>query len=190
MASEAAALLRCSPWTPRNPYELWQVKSGRREVPVTPAMARGSALEATARALYETERRDLMVPYVGEGEDEYAASLDGLSWDGARILEVKCPWKGSASDLWARARRGYVPLHYQAQVQMALMVTQADACDFAVYAWDAHRLTIIEVRHDLTMQARIRAAWDRFWPEYAAGRAPGEDYIWLLKASVEGGIRL
>jgi putative phage-type endonuclease len=186
MASEAAALLRVSPWTPRTPYELWEVKFGRREVRVTPAMARGVELEATARALYEVTRSDLMVPYVVEGEGDYATSLDGLSFDGDRILEIKCPWKGTASDLWARAARGQIPPHYQAQVQMELFVTGADACDFAVYAGDAHRLTIIEVRHDLGMQARIRAAWDAFWPDYLAGRAPGEDYVERLKASLPG----
>jgi putative phage-type endonuclease len=184
MASESSALLRVSPWPPRTPFELWEVKSGRREVPVTPAMARGVELEATARALYEISRSDLMVPYVVKGEGYYAASLDGLSWDGARILEIKCPWKGTASDLWARATRGQVPPHYAAQIQHQLMTSQADACDFAVYAADTHRLTIIEVRHDPAMQARIRAAWDAFWPNYLAGRAPGEDYLGLLKRSI------
>lgn len=184
MASESAALLRLSPWYPRNALELFEVKSGRAEVRVTPAMARGVELEATARALYERERSELMVPWVVEGEDEYAASLDGLSWDGDRILEIKCPWKGSASDLWARAARGQVPKHYSVQVQHQLMVTGAESCDFAVYAADTHQLTIIEVRHDLSMQARIRAAWDAFWPDYVAGRAPGEDYLGLLKRSI------
>jgi putative phage-type endonuclease len=183
-ASESAALLRVSPWFPRTPFELWEVKSGRREVRVTPAMARGVELEASARALYEITRSDLMVPYVVEGEGDYAASLDGLSFDGARILEIKCPFKGTASDLWARAARGQVPVHYQCQVQSQLMVTGAEYCDFAVYAGDAHRLTIIEVRHDLAMQARIRAAWDAFWPDYVAGRAPGGDYLDRLKCSI------
>lgn len=187
MASEAAALMGCAPWFPRTAYELFEVKSGRREVRVTPAMARGVELEARARALYEVERGDLMVPYVVEGEEDCAASLDGLSWDGDRLLEVKCPWKGSASDLWARAARGQVPAHYQCQMQMELMASGAELADFAVYAWDTHALTIIEVRHDLAMQARIRAAWDAFWPDYAAGRAPGEDYIRLLKRSITSG---
>jgi putative phage-type endonuclease len=184
MASESAALLRCSPWYPRNAFELCEVKSGRREVPVTPAMARGSALEAIARALYEIERKDLMVPYVLEGEDQYAASLDGLSFDGTRILEIKCPWKGSASDLWARAARGQVPPHYQCQVQGELMASGADRADYAVYAWDTHSLKVIEIKPDVGMQARIRAAWDAFWPDYVAGRAPGEDYLHRLEASL------
>lgn len=68
MASESAALLRLSPWFPRTPYELWEVKSGARQVQITPAMARGVALEATARALYQVERADLMVPYLAETE--------------------------------------------------------------------------------------------------------------------------
>lgn len=184
MASESAALLMVSPWYPRNAWELFEVKTGRRDVPVTPAMARGSELEATARALYEITRSDLMVPYVVEGEGNYAASLDGLSWDGARILEIKCPFKGTASDLWARAARGQVPPHYQCQVQHQIMVTRAERCDFAVYAADTHSLTIIEIKPDVGMQARIRTAWDAFWPDYVAGRAPGEDYLSLLKRSI------
>ena len=184
MASESAALLSCAPWYPRTPYELFQVKSGLGKVRVTPAMTGGIVGEPIARALYEIERSELMVPYVVDGEGGYAASLDGLSWDGARILEIKCPFKGSASDLWARAARGQVPPHYQCQVQHQLMVSGAELCNFAVYASDVHRLTIIEVRHDPAMQARIRAAWDTFWPCYAAGRAPGEDYVSLLKRSI------
>lgn len=184
MASESAALLRVSPWFPRNPVELFEVKSGLRKVGVTPAMARGSELEATARALYEITRSDLMVPYVVDGEGDYAASLDGLSFDGDRILEIKCPWKGSASDLWACAARGQVPPHYQAQVQSQLIASGAEYADFAVYAADTHCLKIIEIRHDPAMQARIRAAWDAFWPDYVAGRAPGEDYENLLRRSI------
>lgn len=184
MASESCSLLRCSPWYPRTPYDLWQVKSGRGEVRVTPAMARGVELEATARALYEVERRDLMVPYVIDGEGGYAASLDGLSFDGDRVLEVKIPWKGTASRLWAEASAGRVPKHYQVQVQHQIMASGAEWVDFSVYAADAHRLAIVEVRPDLGMQARIRTAWDAFWPDYVAGRAPGEDLIGLLRRSI------
>lgn len=186
MASESAALLRVSPWYPSNAWELWEVKSGRAEVRVTPAMARGVELEATARALYEIQQRELMVPYTVDGDGGYAASLDGLSFDGDRILEIKCPWKGSASDLWARAARGQVPPHYQVQVQHQLMASAAALADYGVYAWDTHSLTIIEIKPDVGMQARIRAAWDAFWPDYIADRAPGEDYMGLLKASLKG----
>ena len=185
MASESAALLSCAPWYPRTPYDLFEVKSGRRQVRVTPAMTGGIVGEPIARALYEIERSDLMMPCVADGEGGYAASLDGLSWDEARILEIKVPVRGTGSDLWARAARGQVPPHYQVQVQHQLMASQADLCDFAVYASDTHRLTIIEVRHDTALQARIRAAWDAFWPDYAAGRAPGEeDYLEALKRSI------
>ncbi len=48
------------------------------------------------------------------------------------------------------------------------MASEAEVCDYAVYAGDVHRITIIEVRHDQAMQARIRAAWDSFWPDYLA----------------------
>jgi putative phage-type endonuclease len=188
-ASESAALLGVALYPPRTPYELWEAKSGI-ETPVNyyleRARKRARPLEPVARALYETERSDLMVPWVIDGEDGYAASLDGLSWDGARILEVKCPFFGTRSKLWKQATAGQVPKYGQVQVQHQLMaMSGAELADFAVYAWDAHRLTIIEVRHDLAMQARIRAAWDAFWPDYAAGRAPGEDYLGLLKRSID-----
>ena len=184
MASESAALLQCSPFFPRTPYELWEVKSGQRKIGITPAMARGTELEATARALYEIERSNLMMPSIVDGEGGYAASLDGLSFDGDRLLEVKCPFKGTASKLWAEAIAGRIPKYYQVQVQHQRMASEAKCSDFAVYAWDTHQLTIIEVRHDTAIQARIRAAWDRFWPDYEAGRAPGEDYLSLLKRSI------
>jgi putative phage-type endonuclease len=184
MASESAALLRLAPWFPRTPYELFEVKSGRRKVRVTPAMTGGLVGEPVARALYEIERSDLMVPYTVEADGGYAASLDGLSFDGERILEIKCPVKGTGSDLWARATRGQVPPHYAVQIQHQLFASGAEYADFAVYAGDTHCLKIIEVRHDPALQARIRAAWDAFWLDYAAGRAPGEDYVGLLKRSI------
>jgi putative phage-type endonuclease len=188
-ASESPALLGVALYPPRTPHELFEAKTGI-EMPVNyyleRARKRARVLEPIARALYEIERSDLMVPWVVDGEGGYAASLDGLSLDGARILEVKCPFSGTRSKLWKQATAGLVPKHGQVQVQSQLMVTEAELCDFAVYAWDVHALTIIEVRHDLGMQARIRAAWDAFWPDYLAGRAPGEDYVGLLERSIGG----
>jgi hypothetical protein len=67
------------------------------------------------------------------------------------------------------------------------MASGAEYCDFALYAADAHRLAIIEVRHGLEMQARIHTAWDALWPDYLAGRAPRcnrEDFISLLQRSI------
>jgi hypothetical protein len=71
---------------------------------------------------------------------------------------VKCPWKGSASDLWARAVRGQVPAHYQCQVQMELMASGAEHCDFAVYAPDVHKLMIIRARFAPLAGARARGS--------------------------------
>jgi putative phage-type endonuclease len=186
-ASESAALLRVALYPPKTPHALWEAKTGV-ETPVNyyleRARTRGRALEPVARALYESERSELMVPWVVDGDGGYGASLDGLSFHGGRILEVKCPFFGTGSKLWKQATAGKVPKHAAVQVQHQLMASGAELADFAVYAWDVHALTIIEVRHDLAMQARIRAAWDAFWPDYAAGRAPGEDYVSLLKRSI------
>lgn len=52
-ASESAALLGLSPWM--TPYQLWRVKTGRFEPPVTQAMQRGTELEPLARQAYEAQ---------------------------------------------------------------------------------------------------------------------------------------
>lgn len=169
MASESPALLGLSPWFPRTPFQLFEVKSGLRVIEQNEAMRQGLAHEPRAREIYERERGDLMVPHVVEGAGGYAASLDGISLDGSRILEVKCPRQGSGSGLWLDR---VVPDHYTAQVQHQLMVTGAEVCDFAIYAPDLDRLAVIEIAPDPDMQARIRGAWDQFWPLYSGRTAP------------------
>ena len=58
-------------------------------------------------------------------EGDYSASLDGITLDGALILEVKCPVKGQASELWKQVAAGELPDHYYWQVQHQLMVSDA-----------------------------------------------------------------
>src|SRR5690606_41253660 len=80
-AAELAALMDCSPWFPRTPYELWLLKSGRVEPGVTPAMRRGLALEPAARAFIEGRLGEVFEPQV-IARGRISASLDGLSFDG------------------------------------------------------------------------------------------------------------
>ena len=57
-ASETPVVMGISPW--QTPYQLWLLRTGRAEQKVTPAMRRGSELEAAARAaarVREAERR-------------------------------------------------------------------------------------------------------------------------------------
>ena len=54
-ASETAIVMGESPW--QTPYQLWELRTGRRQPEVNAAMARGTALEPQARAAYEVAHR-------------------------------------------------------------------------------------------------------------------------------------
>lgn len=181
MASESPALLGLSPWSPRTPLQLFEVKSGLTVIEQTPAMLHGIVHESRAREQYEWDHDCLMPACVVEdGDGEYGASLDGRREDGRRILEVKCPVQGSRSDLWAEAFIKRVPTHYEAQVQHQIMLSGAEACDFLVYAADIDSYQLVSIEPDPATQLAIRFAWDAFWPFYSS-RTPPEpiegDYI-------------
>ncbi|MBK7955350.1 MAG: hypothetical protein IPK02_16175 [Candidatus Accumulibacter sp.] len=45
------------------------------------------------------------------------ASLDGLTFNGELIVEIKCPVKGRTSTLWKAVAGGEVPPHYDWQIR-------------------------------------------------------------------------
>ena len=96
---------------------LWSIKTGRmQEEPPGPAARRGRELERLARQAYEQELGIQMEPLclVHDELEWMRASLDGLSFDGSTVLEIKCPM--NVRDQSA-ARAGSVPPHYYAQLQ-------------------------------------------------------------------------
>ena len=76
-ASETAIVMGESPW--QTPYQLWELRTGRRQPEVNAAMARGTALEPQARAAYEVLTGHVMQPLV---------MVDGTATDGARPLDA------------------------------------------------------------------------------------------------------
>ena len=68
-------------------------------------MLTGTELEPPARAAYEAPTGLVMQPLVLVDGD-YSASLDGITLDGERILEIKCPYNGQASSLWQAVEAG------------------------------------------------------------------------------------
>jgi len=173
MASESAALLGLSPWNPKTPLQLYEVKTNSKVVPQTPAMLHGIVNEGRAREHYEWDH-DCVMPacVVEDAEGEYGASLDGRREDGRRILEIKSPVAGSRSDLWAEAFIKRVPTHYEAQVQHQIMVSGAEVCDFLVYAADIDSCRLVSIEPDPATQLAIRFAWDQFWPCYESRTPP------------------
>ena len=62
-------------------------------------MRHGTDTEPAARAAYESQTGNVMQPQVLEHKG-YSASLDGITFDHDLIVEIKCPVRGSWSDLW------------------------------------------------------------------------------------------
>jgi predicted phage-related endonuclease len=130
-------------------------------------MQRGTDLEPAARAAYEDRTGLVMQPLVLE-DGMYSASLDGMTLDGDLVLEVKCPVRGTRSDLWQDVAAGKVPEHYAIQVQHQLMVSAAATAHLWVF--DGSSGILHEIVRDDGLMAGIRAAWDGF-QQYLDGDA-------------------
>jgi putative phage-type endonuclease len=156
-ASETPAVLGVSPWL--TPYQLWLQRTSRAEPRINPAMRRGSELEPLARQAYEQLTGLVMEPLVLVDE-EYSASLDGITLAGDLVLEIKCPVKGKQSELWQEVQSGQLPEHYVLQVQHQLMVAGAELAH--VYVFSGTDGVLLEQRPDPGLWSSIRAGWDRF----------------------------
>ena len=156
-ASETAAVLGASPWT--TPYQLWLLKTGRAQTKVTAAMQHGTDVEPVARAAYEAQTGHVMQPLVVQ-DGPYSASLDGITLDERLILEIKCPVRGTRSDLWQDAAGGQLPEHYRLQVQHQLMVSGAITAHLWVF--DGSKGLLCPIDRDEQVISRIREGWDLF----------------------------
>lgn len=157
-ASESPVVMGLSPWM--TPFQLWQLKTGRTQpMEATAPMKHGTELEPVARAAYEAETGFVMQPLVMTS-GEYSASLDGITLRGDLIVEIKCPYKGQASDLWQCVEVGEIPEMYVVQIQTQLMVSGAIRAHLWVY--DGTVGLLVNVERDEVCQQRIKNAWDEF----------------------------
>jgi hypothetical protein len=67
---------------------------------------------------------------IDKKEPLFSASLDGISFDGKAITEIKCPMRREVFEL---AKDGIIEPYYEVQVQWQLMVSKAKKCSFFVY---------------------------------------------------------
>lgn len=162
-ASELPALMGCSPWMPRDARELWELKKGLRENPSNASMRHGSDNEAKARAWLEVHSGIVLEPQVVEA-DRLIASLDGQSFDGAVIAELKAPLSGRESQAWAHVAAHDRPSdHYWWQCQQQLLVSGAEVCIFAVYDAGSDDGILCRVYPDHDAFRRIGEAWSEFF---------------------------
>lgn len=156
-ASETAAVLGLSPWL--TPYQLWLLKTGRKQQAVTSAMQHGTDLEPAARTAYEVQTGHVMQPLVLQ-DGPYSASLDGMTLEGDLIVEIKCPVRGTRSDLWQDVAAGQVPEHYLVQVQHQLMVSGATLGH--VWVFDGAQGLLCPIERNEEAMLRIRQGWEQF----------------------------
>jgi putative phage-type endonuclease len=132
-ASEAAAVLGISPWFPKTPRQLAEVKLGLKTVHMNAAMSRGVQFEDAARKnACDTLGIDFEPGVFVRGD--FSASLDGISPDGKTLLEIKIPAKGQQSDLWKHVQSGEgVPAYYMAQLAHQMHCCDAEKAVFWVY---------------------------------------------------------
>ena len=140
-----------------------------QEQPVGVAARRGHALERFARQAYERQTGIQMEPLclVHHQFEWMRASLDGLSFDGLTVLEIKCPL--SLSD-HAAAQQGRIPSQYHAQLQHQLEVSRAELAHY--WSFSGSSGILIEVRPNREYTKRLLEAEAEFWQLVKENRWP------------------
>jgi putative phage-type endonuclease len=167
-ASDAPVIMGETPF--KTPKILWSLKTGRiEEEPAGSAARRGRELERFARRAYERQTGIQMEPLcmVHEGLEWMRASLDGLSFDGSTLLEIKCPI--SLRDR-ASAQEGRIPSQYHAQLQHQLEVTRAERAHY--WSFNGSDGILIEIRPDREYAKRLVEAEAAFWQLVKEDRWP------------------
>jgi putative phage-type endonuclease len=152
----------------KTPRVLWSIKTGRSaEGGDSPAARRGRALEQRARNAYEAQMEVQMEPtcLVHDQLDWMRASLDGFSFDGSIVLEIKCPM--SERDQVA-VREGRIPTHYYAQIQHQLEVSRAQEAHY--WSFDGTSGILVRAQPDREYIARLIEAEAAFWQRVVDNR--------------------
>jgi putative phage-type endonuclease len=156
-ASDAPIVLGISPW--KTPFQLWEEKVMGKEQTTSHAMARGHALEDQARECFEKLTGISIMPKVVVHPERtwQMASLDGITFDGTTIVEIKCPNK----ETHALAEKGIIPDHYMAQVQHQLSVTGAEKAFY--FSYNGERGSLVEVFADDKFIAKMIEKEEAFY---------------------------
>jgi putative phage-type endonuclease len=173
--SDAPVIMGVSPWT--TIHKLWELKMGLREPsPDNPAMARGRMMESEALDAWMGFTGETAIPMCVQHETLgfVGASLDGATFDGALLLEIKCPGE---KDHAAACETGQVPVKYWPQNQHQLAcVPEAELLHYWSYRPRYHEpKKLIEVRRDQAYIDDMLEKEDRFWEAVKAGRPPAGD---------------
>ncbi len=190
-ASDSPIILGVSPYPNRTALALWKEKTGRCEPPhINQAMQRGHDLEPMIRDRYEQQIDDSFLPsVVTHPEHDYLiASLDGLNFNGDKLLEIKCCNK----EVFNQAKNGVVVPHYYTQIQHQLScVPQATECHYVCYHSGDMASVIVYPDHD--HQQRLLEAAKEFYQCMVDDVPPAHsehDYVEIQNEEAEANLHL
>ncbi len=167
-SSEAATIMGCNRW--QTPYDLWLIKTGRAQSPVTNnAMRLGQVLEPTLLQLAGERLGTRIVrpstTFVGH-RPHFRANIDGMVGEakrGSDIVEIKTT---GVADEWGTEGTDQVPMAVRVQVsyQMACSSSHLAHVGCLVGSWGLHfKLYRVEFDSGFTeyLLDRIDAWWGR-----------------------------
>ena len=155
--SDISAILGINPW--KSAYQLWKEKVTHKKIEDNENMKHGRETEEEAREFYNKKFKQQMTSavYTYDNWDVAMASVDGISKDGTRILEIKCPVKKLDS----------IEGFYLAQCQWNMMVSGASICDL-IYYWKDGTYLHFDIQKDKSSQDMMLRKAKEFRKEWEA----------------------
>lgn len=166
-ASEAPAIMGENPW--KSSDALLREKRGPvRDSFKNEAMARGSQLEPEARRRYIARTGNEVSPACLQSKRHIwlRASVDGISTNGATIVEIKC----GESCYRHTSQNRCVPDYYYGQLQHIMAVSGHKSLDFWCYLPGKPEVLLKIARDDKYIE-RLVAAEKAFWNKTQKSRS-------------------
>lgn len=185
MASDAPIIMGVSKYH-KSLKDLWNEKLGV-ELPETltlsqrNAMKYGQEREEYGRILYQSKMGISMVPKVIFSEEHsfLGASLDGISEDGKKIIEIKTTNHYNHS----LAKEGKIPEEFYPQLQHQMLVAQVEDMDYiSLYK---NEIEIVKVIRDNEYIATMLEKHHEFWRCVEDLVPPEEEVKERVKRSLE-----
>lgn len=176
-SSDISVIIGSNPY--KNIQTLWEEKTGRRKPEsMNNAMKHGIETEPEARDFFIEHSGILFVPniFVSDKWEIAASSLDGISSDGTKILEIKCP---ISEKLVESVQAGKIPSYYLDQVQWQLLCApNATECNFFVYI-NRDLFATTTIFPDLKHQQKLLNEAKKFWEYVISDTEPPKKGTWI-----------
>ena len=159
-ASDAPTIMGENPW--KRAAQLLEEKCGNPTADSNSAMSRGTALEPVAREKFEEKFGVKVSPACiqARGLPWLRASVDGISADANRVVEIKCGESVYRKTSLSRK----VPEYYIGQLQHILAITNLGTIDFWCYLPHRPEVHLVVARDDMYIEKLLEAErlfWDR-----------------------------